>query len=87
MGLIYWLLIGFAAGAAAKYLSPQEETGGWISSIAIGCVGAFVGKLIFGLVGIQSSNIVGSLLIAIAGAVIVLFVYYKYLADKWNLPL
>lgn len=87
MGLIYWLLIGFAAGAAAKYLSPQEETGGWISSIAIGCVGAFVGKLIFGLVGIQSSNIVGSLLIAIAGAVIVLFVYYKYLADKWKLPL
>ena len=87
MGLIYWLLIGFVAGAAAKFLSPQEETGGWISSIAIGCVGAIVGKLVMGLVGIQSSNIIGSLVIATIGAIIVLFVYYKYLADKWNLPL
>jgi len=87
MGIIYWLLIGLAAGAIAKMLTPQEEKGGWISSIIIGIVGSFVGRFVGGLVGLQSTNLIGSLLIATGGAVLVLFIYHRYLADKLNLPL
>ena len=87
MGLIFWLLIGFAAGAIAKMLTPQDEKGGWISSIIIGIVGSFVGRIVGGLVGIASTGLVGSLLIATGGAVLVLFIYHRYLADKLNLPI
>ena len=87
MGLIFWLLIGFAAGAIAKMLTPQDEKGGWISSIIIGIVGSFVGRLVGSLVGIASTGLVGSLLIATGGAVLVLFIYHRYLADKLNLPI
>ncbi|MCO6490496.1 MAG: GlsB/YeaQ/YmgE family stress response membrane protein [Phaeodactylibacter sp.] len=87
MGLIYWLLIGFAAGAIAKMITPQEEKGGWISSIIIGIVGSFVGRIIGGFVGIASTGLIGSLLIAAGGAVLVLFIYHRYLADKLNLPI
>ncbi|MCB9263612.1 MAG: GlsB/YeaQ/YmgE family stress response membrane protein [Lewinellaceae bacterium] len=87
MKLIFWLLIGFAAGALAKMVTPQEEKGGWISSIIIGIVGSFVGRIIAGFAGIASTNFIGSLLIATGGAIIVLFVYHRYLADKLNLPI
>ncbi len=87
MSLILWLLVGLAAGAVAKMVTPQEETGGWISSIGIGIVGSFVGKLVLGLVGIQAYGLIGSVVVAIIGSIIVLFVYYKYFADKWKLPL
>ncbi len=87
MNLIFWLLVGFAAGAIAKMLTPQEEKGGWISSIIIGIVGSFVGRIVGGLVGITSSGLIGSLLIATGGAVLILFIYHRYLADKLNLPI
>lgn len=87
MGLIYWLLIGLAAGALAKLITPQDEKGGWVSSIIIGIVGSFVGGFVGRLIGIQSSGMIGSLLIATGGAVLVLFIYHRYLADKWDLPI
>lgn len=87
MGLIYWLLIGLAAGALAKLITPQEEKGGWVSSIIIGIVGSFVGGFLGRLIGIQSSGLLGSLIIATGGAVLVLFIYHRYLADKWDLPI
>jgi uncharacterized membrane protein YeaQ/YmgE (transglycosylase-associated protein family) len=87
MGLIYWLLIGLAAGAIAKMLTPQDEKGGWVSSIIIGIVGSFVGGFVGGLIGIESTSLIGRLLIATGGAVLTLFIYHRYLADKLNLPI
>jgi uncharacterized membrane protein YeaQ/YmgE (transglycosylase-associated protein family) len=87
MGLIYWLLIGLAAGAIAKMITPQDEKGGWISSIIIGIIGSFVGGFLGRLIGIYSSGLLGSLIIATIGAILVLFIYHKYLADKLNLPI
>ncbi len=87
MNLLYWLLIGFAAGAIAKMLTPQQEKGGWISSIIIGIVGSFVGGFLGRLIGIQSGSLIGSLLIATGGAFLVLFIYHRFLADKLNLPI
>ncbi len=87
MGLIYWLLIGLAAGDIAKMLTPQQEKGGWISSIIIGIVGSIVGGFVAGLIGVASKGLLGSLLIATGGAFLVLFIYHRYLADKLNLPI
>lgn len=86
--MIWSLLIGLAAGAIAKMLTPQQEGGGWISSLIIGLIGAFVGNLVAGMLNINLfGGLIGDLLIATGGAFLVLFIYHKFLADKLNLPI
>lgn len=89
--MIIWFLIGLAAGSIAKHLTPQEEKGGWVSSAIIGIVGSIVGGILAGIVGLNDmailDNKVGDLIFATGGAVLVLFIYHKYLADKLNLPI
>ena len=90
LNLIIWLAVGLVAGFAAKALTPQQEKGGWISSGIIGIVGSIVGGLlarVLGLSFILNLGIIGSLIVAVGGAVLVLFIYHKFLADKLNLPI
>lgn len=87
MLLLYWVLIGFVAGAVAKAITPQKEKGGWISSIIVGIIGSMVGGFLSDMIGIDSSGLLLSLVVSIVGALIVLFIYHKYLADKLDLPL
>lgn len=87
MGLLSWIIVGFVAGAIAKGLTPQQEKGGWVSSIVVGMIGAVVGGFLAGIIGIRSQGLIMSLLTAVGGSFLVLFIYHKYLADKWDLPL
>ena len=87
MGLIVWLLIGLAAGAVAKMITPQNEKPGWLSSLIIGLIGSVVGGFLFGLIGIKSTTLLGSFIFAVIGAVIFLFIYHRYIADKINLKI
>ncbi|MFT5166612.1 MAG: putative membrane protein YeaQ/YmgE (transglycosylase-associated protein family) [Saprospiraceae bacterium] len=90
MGLIGWLLIGLLAGAGAKMVTPQNEKGGWVSSLIIGIIGSVVGGFLGGLIGINrllGHSWIGSLIIAFLGAILVLYIYHKYLKEKLNLPL
>lgn len=91
MSFLWFLLVGAAAGAIAKMLTPQQEKGGWVSSLVIGIIGAIVGGWIAGMIpGVrQLANIplLGELLTATGGSFLVLWVYHKFLADKLNLPL
>ena len=41
--LIYWILLGLAAGALAKFLMPGKDPGGWIITILLGIGGSVVG--------------------------------------------
>lgn len=84
MNLISWLLIGLIAGSVAKMITPQEEKGGWVSSLVVGIIGSIVGGFIAGLLGFSNDRIIPGLVIAFIGAVIVLYVYHKYLSDKLN---
>ncbi len=84
MNLISWLLIGLIAGTGAKMVTPQEEKGGWVSSLVVGIIGSFVGGFLAGLFGFSNDRLIPNLVIAFIGAVIVLFIYHKYLADKMN---
>ena len=90
MGIIIWLAIGFAAGAIAKMLTPQQEGGGWISSIVIGILGAWVGNFITGLIGLSNllgTTWLGQLICATGGALLLLVVYHKFLAKHLKLPI
>lgn len=79
MGILAWLLFGLIAGALAQLLFPGDDPGGGgflgiVITIAIGIVGAMIGGLVgsaLGFGGVSGFNI-GSFLIAILGAVVLL---------------
>jgi uncharacterized membrane protein YeaQ/YmgE (transglycosylase-associated protein family) len=68
-------LVGLVAGVLAKMV--MGDSLGWIMTILLGILGAFVGGWVFGLFGgpgVSGFNLV-SILVATVGAAIVLFVY------------
>ena len=77
MSIIGWLILGLIAGfVASKIVNAQGQ--GIVLDIALGMIGALVGGFIFdalGGVGVTGFN-VWSLLVAIAGSIIVLLVYH-----------
>lgn len=77
MGILSWILFGLIAGALAKWIMPGEDPGGCFLTMVIGIVGAVIGGWIatmFGMGGIDGFNI-GSMLVAVLGAVLLLWVY------------
>lgn len=77
MGILAWIVFGLIAGAIAKLIMPGEQGGGWIVTIILGIVGAFVGGWIGSMiagVGISGFNI-KSMIVAVVGALIVLAIW------------
>jgi uncharacterized membrane protein YeaQ/YmgE (transglycosylase-associated protein family) len=77
MGIIAWIVMGLLAGAVAKLILPGKQAGGWIITILLGIVGAFVGgflgNVLFGL-DISGFNF-ETFITAVVGAIIVLLIY------------
>jgi len=78
MGIIGWIVLGLIAGAIAKAILPGRQGGGWIATLVLGVVGALVGGFIGGQVfniGLENFFSIQTWLVAIAGSVLVLFIY------------
>jgi len=78
MGIIGWIVLGLIAGAIAKGLHNGDEPSGVLGTFAVGVVGALLGGLIASAVGIgalSSFVSVGTWLIAIGGAFLLLILY------------
>jgi len=78
MGIIGWIVLGLIAGAIAKAILPGRQAGGWIATLLLGVVGALVGGFIGGQlfgVGIEEFFSIETWLVAIAGSVLVLFIF------------
>lgn len=77
MSIIGWIVFGIIAGfIASKIVNKQGE--GFIVDLVLGVVGAVVGGWLFerfGYEGVSGFNIY-SMIVAIIGAVIVLFIYH-----------
>jgi len=71
MGLVYSILIGLAAGFLAGQLTKGSGFG-WIGNLIVGALGALLGDFVFGLLGLNPVNVIGRLLSATAGAVLLL---------------
>lgn len=77
MGIIAWIIFGLIAGALAKLIMPGDDPGGIIVTIIIGILGAVVGGFIataLGFGAVSGFNI-GSFLIAVLGAILLLWLY------------
>jgi uncharacterized membrane protein YeaQ/YmgE (transglycosylase-associated protein family) len=75
MSWIGWIVVGLVAGVVAKMIMGDRL--GWIMTIILGIIGAFVGGWVFGLFGgpaVTGINFM-SIVVATVGAIIVLFVY------------
>ncbi|MFT5142834.1 MAG: putative membrane protein YeaQ/YmgE (transglycosylase-associated protein family) [Rhodothermales bacterium] len=82
MSILMTVLVGFLAGTAAKYIMPGKEGGGFVLTTVLGVGGAFVGSFLGGLVGLSSSGIIGNVVAATVGAVVLLFAYNKFKGSK-----
>lgn len=77
MGILTWIIFGLIAGALAKFIMPGNQAMGWLMTIILGIVGAFVGGWIGTLLGLGTvdSFSIGSMALAVVGALIVLWLY------------
>ncbi|MCW3160040.1 GlsB/YeaQ/YmgE family stress response membrane protein [Chryseobacterium oryctis] len=77
MGFITWIIFGLIAGAIAKLIMPGTQGGGWLMTIILGIVGAFVGGFIGSFLGWGTTDSFDfrSMLLAVGGALIVLWIY------------
>jgi len=84
MGIISWLILGLIAGFIASKVVNKSGLGFWLD-IALGIVGAIVGGFLFsavlGVEGITGFNI-WSLIVAIAGSVVVLWGYHTFVESR-----
>lgn len=81
---MHWLwviLIGLVAG----YLGSRIVRGsgsGLILNLVIGLIGALLGGWIFGLFGLGTNNLVGTLITATVGSVVLLWVVNLFTPQK-----
>ena len=73
------LLISIAIGALSRWLAGiiMKSKGGLLRNIIFGIVGGFVGGLIFGLLGISFNGYLGTIIVSVIGACLVIFIFNK----------
>jgi uncharacterized membrane protein YeaQ/YmgE (transglycosylase-associated protein family) len=78
MGILAWIVVGLVAGVVAKAIMPGGGPGGIIMTILLGIAGAFVGGFLASLFGVGEGIAqfdVRTILVAIVGAIVLLFAY------------
>ena len=79
MSFLAWIVLGLIAGFIASKIVNREGEG-FALDILLGVVGAVIGGMLAGLLGIRGVNGLNlhSLIVAIAGAVFLLIVYHAF---------
>lgn len=75
MSIIGAIIIGFLAGVVAKLLMPGRDPGGFIITIILGIVGAFVATWLGQAIGWYEDGEAAGFVGAVVGAIIVLAIY------------
>ena len=76
MGIFWTLVIGGAAGWLAGKIMKGDGYG-FITNILLGIAGGWVGGMAFNLLGLDSDGKIGSLVTALVGAVILVWIGNK----------
>jgi uncharacterized membrane protein YeaQ/YmgE (transglycosylase-associated protein family) len=85
MGVIGWIVLGLTAGYIASAM-VNKSSEGFRMNIVLGIVGAVIGGWVFsafGATGVTGFN-VWSLLIAVVGAVVLLWVWHAIRCSAWH---
>jgi uncharacterized membrane protein YeaQ/YmgE (transglycosylase-associated protein family) len=71
-GLIWFLLIGLAAGWLAGRIMKGRGFG-LVGNLIVGVIGALLGGFLFDLLGLHAYGVIGSLVTAVVGAIVLLY--------------
>ena len=84
MGLFSWILMGLLAGLFARFLLPGRDSMGCIVTTLVGIAGAVLGGFLATLLGFGgfAGFDVRSLLVAIAGAILLLLILRLFRSGK-----
>jgi len=81
VNLIAWVVLGLLAGAIAKAIVPGSQGGGWISTLVLGVVGAFIGGSLHTFIQTGSLALtapglsIPGVFVAVLGAIIAIYLY------------
>ena len=68
--LLWWVIVGLIAGVLASAITRSYN--GIIMDIILGIVGAFVGGFVLSLLNITTAGLLGTILAATLGAIIII---------------
>lgn len=77
MSWIISLIIGGIVGWLASIVMKTNAQMGWIGNVLVGVVGSLLGYWLAGLVGIAATDGILRFVVAIAGAVLLIFILRK----------
>ena len=77
MSIIGWIVFGLIIGVVAKLIMPGPDPGGMIVTILLGIVGALIGGFIGRMLGWYGEGDPVGFIMAVIGAIVVLFGYRK----------
>lgn len=73
IGIVIWLAIGAVAGWLAGKV--MNKGGSVLTNIVVGIIGAFIGGVLFSALGVSAGGgLIGSIITAFFGAMVLLFV-------------
>ncbi len=81
MNIIAWIILGLLAGAIAKAIVPGHQGGGWLATLILGVVGAFIGGTLHNVIKTGSLQLsatdlsIPGVFLAVLGAIIAIFLY------------
>jgi len=73
MEFLSWILLGLVVGVLAKWIMPGPDPSGIVMTIVLGVAGAAVGGWIGRQLGLGNVAGTGRIVMAVAGAVLLLF--------------
>src|SRR5688500_3095365 len=74
MDFIGWIIVGAIAGGLASLIVPGRTPGGIIGAILVGMLGGVLGGWLMGLFVLAGpASFIGSAIVAVIGAVIIIF--------------
>jgi len=80
LSILGWILFGLIVGALAKLVMPGRDPGGIVVTTALGIIGALVGGFVGRLLGLYRPGEGAGYIMAILGAVLILFLYRQIAA-------
>lgn len=78
LALLWTLLIGFIAGALAKFIMPGRDGGGFLMTALLGIAGSFTASLLGRLLGLYPPGASAGFLASVVGALIILAAYRMF---------
>jgi uncharacterized membrane protein YeaQ/YmgE (transglycosylase-associated protein family) len=81
MNIIAWVVLGLLAGAIAKAIVPGDQGGGWLSTLVLGVIGAFLGGSLFTFINTGTLQLaapglnIPGVAVAVLGAIIAIYLY------------